>query len=59
MAEIRLNSEETKEVIDYPFHKVLGGLGDYMDKLTVDEGEMELENDKFIFTLSVKRKIGS
>lgn len=59
MAEIRLNSEETKEVIVYPFHKVLGGLGDYMDKLNVDEGEMELENDKFIFTLSVKRKIGS
>lgn len=59
MAEIRLNSEETKEVVNYPFHQVIGGIGEYMDKTNTDEGEMKLETDKFTFTLSVKRKKGS
>lgn len=59
MADIRLTPEETKEVINYPFHQVIGGIGEYMDKINIDEGEMELETDTFTFTLSVKRKKGS
>lgn len=59
MAEIRLNPEETFDFINYPFHQIIGGIGDYMDKINVDESEMELETDKFTFTLSVKRKKGS
>lgn len=59
MVKISLGRPEIKEFISYPIGQVISGISDFMDKVNIDESEMEIVTDKFTFILSAKRNNGS
>lgn len=59
MVKISLGRPEIKEFISYPIGQVISGISNFMDKVTIDESEMEIVTDKFTFILSAKRNNGS
>lgn len=59
MVEIRISPEDAQELVNHPFYQVLGGIGDYMNKINTDESIMEIVTEEFTFTLSAKRNNGS
>lgn len=59
MVEISLGREERNKLLNRLFFDVIFGISDYMDKINIDESEVEIKTDRFTFTLSAKRNNGS
>lgn len=59
MVEISLGREERNKLLNHLFFDVIFGISDYMDKINIDESEVEIKTDRFTFTLSAKRNNGS